>query len=84
MPNSKPNTQKPMIEEPDEKCHRCGIENTPDDKTPSWRDEGYEHDEHDALFCESCFKDKDRHGQPHLTDLDEMRANPHDYLPHGY
>ena len=67
-----------------EQCHRCGVENYPDDETESWRDEGYEHDEHDALFCESCFQDKDKYGQPYLTDLDDMRANPHDYLPYGY
>ena len=28
--------------------------------------------------------DRDKHGQPYLTDLDEMRDNPHDYLPYGY
>jgi len=81
----------PVIEEEEEEdemeieqCHRCGVENYPDDETESWRDEGYEHDEHDALFCESCFQDKDKYGQPYLTDLDDMRANPHDYLPYGY
>jgi|TARA_R110001606_G_C15134848_1_gene623828 hypothetical protein len=65
-------------------CHRCGLENILDGKIASWKEEGFEHDDHDAVFCESCFEDRDKHGQPYLTDLDEMRDNPHDYLPYGY
>lgn len=67
-----------------EECHRCGGENVLVDDAVSWQDEGYIHEWHDAIFCESCFYDKDKHGQPYLTDLDEMRANPYNYLPRGY
>ena len=68
-----------------EECHRCGAENilTPD--TLSWEhEEFYVHEWHDAVFCEGCFYDKDKSGQPYLSDLDEMRANPYNYLPRGY
>ena len=67
-----------------EECHRCGAENVLDDDAVSWQDEGYIHEWHDAVFCERCFYDKDKHGQPYLNDLDEMRANPYSYMPRGY
>jgi len=67
-----------------EECHRCGEENVLSPDASSWADEGYIHEWHDAVFCERCFYDKGKDGQPYLTDLDEMRANPHNYLPHGY
>jgi|TARA_R100000482_G_C5086987_1_gene128919 hypothetical protein len=75
-----------LVEEgyPVEECHRCGKTNILKEDVTSWEDEGFLHDYADALFCESCFNDKDRHGQPYLSDVDEMRANPHNYLPRGY
>ena len=67
-----------------EECHRCGKENVLSPDASSWFDEGYIHEWHDAIFCESCFYDKGKDGQPYLTDLDEMRAKPYSYLPRGY
>lgn len=68
-----------------EECHRCGAENVLSPDAISWEhDEGFVHEWEDAIFCESCFFDKGKNGQPYLTDLDDMRQNPHNYLPHGY
>tara|TARA_B100001287_G_scaffold276174_1_gene286087 strand:- start:1583 stop:1939 length:357 start_codon:yes stop_codon:yes gene_type:complete len=67
-----------------EECHRCGKENVLSPDASSWFDEGYIHEWEDAIFCERCFYDKGKNGQPYLTDLDEMQQNPYDYLPRGY
>ena len=83
--------QHPVIEEEDyldyeiEECHRCGAENVLSPDAISWEhDEGFVHEWEDAIFCESCFFDKGKNGQPYLSDLDDMRENPYSYLPHGY
>tara|TARA_R110000824_G_scaffold181540_3_gene362413 strand:+ start:181 stop:537 length:357 start_codon:yes stop_codon:yes gene_type:complete len=76
-------------EEADElQCFRCGATQEITEDEVSWLDEGQVHDWIDsdydeAVFCDSCYADKDKYGQPYLTDLDEMRANPHNYLPRG-
>lgn len=68
-----------------EECHRCGAENVLSPDALSWEhDERFVHEWEDAIFCESCFFDKGKNGQPYLTDLDDMQQNPHNYLPHGY
>tara|TARA_R100000458_G_C8188509_1_gene183029 strand:+ start:328 stop:564 length:237 start_codon:yes stop_codon:yes gene_type:complete len=65
-------------------CHRCGEEQVVTDDISSWADEGNLHDDTGDVFCDSCFDDKDKYGQPYLTDLSEMRANIGSYLPYGY
>lgn len=68
-----------------EECHRCGAENVLSPDAISWEhDEQFVHEWHDAIFCESCFYDKGKDGQPYLTDLDDMQQNPYNYLPRGY
>ena len=68
-----------------EQCYRCGAENVLSPDAVSWEhDERFVHEWEDAIFCESCFYDKGKNGQPYLSDLDDMRENPYSYLPHGY
>lgn len=79
----------PFEELEEEICHRCGESNVLDGESISWESCGFVHDEAwlqdgEAVFCEECYFDKDKWGQPYLTDLDEMTSNPHDYLPYGY
>lgn len=69
-------------EEAKQECYRCGAK---EENEEDWRAEDQTHPDVDGeVFCDTCFSDKDKYGNPYRSDQAEMIANESNYLPRGF